>query len=100
IAASGNPDAQFISGALVFAAVLGVIGTLLEIHNRMRQENPRYQTLIAAIFTSFLIPTGIAISSGLIWGILFFALEWGLYIGAVVAFRKAGEAISNARKSD
>lgn len=99
-AASGNPDARFISGALVFVAFLGVIALGLEMHNRARQENPRYNTLIAAIFTSLLLPTGFAIASGLIWGILILCLEWGAYIGVVILFRKAGEAIHNARKGE
>lgn len=99
-AATGNPDAKFLSGALIFGAFLGFIGTLLEMHHRAQQVNPRYNTLVAAIFTSLLIPTGFAISSGLIWGIIVFSLEWGLYIGLVLLFRKAGAAIQNARKGE
>lgn len=97
-AAAGSPDAKFLSGALLFGAFLGFIGTLLELHHRAQQENPRYNTLIGAIFTSLLLPIGFSIASGLIWGIIVFSLEWGLYIGSVILFRKAGAAIQNARK--
>ena len=94
-AASGNPDAKFLSGSLIFAAFLGVIGFGLELHKRAQLENPNYRSLVALVFTSFMLPIGVAAGAGLGWAIFVFCLEWGLYIGAVFLFRKAKENVSN-----
>jgi len=98
LAATGNPDAEFISGALVYAAVLSSFGFVLELHHQAQQNNPNYNTLLNAVVTSFILPTGFAIGGGLLWGILVSVLEWSLYVGAVFLFRKAKENISNTFK--